>query len=234
MIDMKDSRLLLSFADIHYQICFQGDGQLPAFRGATFRGAIGYALKRTVCHVRNTPCQQCPVVMNCIYSSLFEGVAPSGRQIMRKYPNIPQPFVLVLNHIDPENIHKGETCDFQVRLFGSAISHVPYLTYAIMQAGEQGLGKARIPFLLNSVSQQLSNGEKTILYDASDNTIQPGQPDSLQNNGSVFIRDNQKLQIRFETPLRYRYGGRTCVEPDFMSFLKAAARARLWSPIQGM
>lgn len=150
---------------------------MPDFRGATLRGALGFALKRAVCHVCNTPCRECPVINSCVYSSLFEGVAPADRQIMRKYDHIPQPFVLVVNKQDSPEISRGQSYEFSLRVFGQSINHVPYATFAFMQAGEKGLGKDQIPFEVERVVQILTDGQERILYNGASSNILPAVPE---------------------------------------------------------
>jgi hypothetical protein len=68
--------------------------RLPNFAGSAWRGAFGHALKRTVCVVRNTPCNQCMLKNACAYSVVFETPPPANAEKMRKYTAAPHPFVL--------------------------------------------------------------------------------------------------------------------------------------------
>jgi hypothetical protein len=221
---LEDCARLVSFADIRFSIRFLGDGSLPRFRGATLRGAFGYSLKKTICHIPNTPCQECPVVNGCAYSCLFEGIAPSDRQIMRKYKYIPQPFVLVVNGEDPSDIKQGQLYEFTIRLFGQSINHLPYIVFAIMQAGEKGLGKDSIPFAVDKVIQIEPSGTEHVIYDKNSTNIKPGKAITLDPDHFSNTDDHRTLKIRFETPVKYRLAGEICVRPDFIPLLKAALR----------
>lgn len=215
---------LISFAEIRMVIQFEGTGRLPGFRGATLRGAFGFSLKRTVCHVRHTPCQECPVVRGCVYSCLFEGVAPPDRRIMRKYGNIPQPFVIIINKLDPPEVQEGQIYEFALRLFGQSVNHVPYIAFAIMQAGEEGLGKDKIPFSVKRVVQVESCGQERILFDETGPHISPAIPDTLEDFGFKAANGYRSLTVHFKTPIRYRTEGKLCLAPDFLPFLKAVIR----------
>lgn len=68
--------------------------RLPGFAGSAWRGAFGHALKKTVCVVRNTPCNQCLLKNACAYSVVFETPPPANAEKMRKYTAAPHPFVL--------------------------------------------------------------------------------------------------------------------------------------------
>ena len=59
--------------------------RLPGFAGSAWRGAFGHALKKTVCVVRNTPCNQCLLKNACAYSVVFETPPPANAEKMRKY-----------------------------------------------------------------------------------------------------------------------------------------------------
>lgn len=52
--------------------------RLPDYPGSAWRGALGHALKRTVCVVRITPCNQCLLKNACAYSYVFETPPPAG------------------------------------------------------------------------------------------------------------------------------------------------------------
>ena len=67
---------------------------LPPFLGPTLRGAFGSLLKQTVCQVTHGQCDRCLLKYVCPYTVIFEGMPPEDRSVMRKYPRVPQPFVL--------------------------------------------------------------------------------------------------------------------------------------------
>ncbi len=79
-----------------YRFYFATDSavRLPNFPGSAWRGAFGHSLKKTVCVVRNTPCNQCLLKHACAYSYVFETPPPANAEKMRKYTAAPHPFVL--------------------------------------------------------------------------------------------------------------------------------------------
>jgi len=79
-----------------YRFHFITDSQvrLPSFPGSAWRGAFGHALKKTVCIVRNSPCNQCMLKNACVYSTAFETPPPGNTEKMSKYTAAPHPFVL--------------------------------------------------------------------------------------------------------------------------------------------
>jgi len=96
------SRVRLSFADLWFDA--KGPrmgGALRGYVGKTLRGALGFALKRTACHDSRASCDTCLLREHCAYAIIFEGVPSAARQVMRKYPRVPQPFVLLLSDAKP-------------------------------------------------------------------------------------------------------------------------------------
>ena len=114
---------------------------LPSFLGPTLRGAFGFALKDVVCQMSHRRCEGCILRRRCAYPIVFEGVAPEDRTVMRKYPNVPQPFVFV---IDTDFRERPECLRWRVRLFGTACKFWAVVTQGFLRICESGIGKARV------------------------------------------------------------------------------------------
>lgn len=67
---------------------------LPAFLGSTLRGAFGHALKEVVCLMSHRDCSHCLVADRCIYTYLFETLAPADLPQLRGQQQAPHPFIL--------------------------------------------------------------------------------------------------------------------------------------------
>ncbi|MBT8421402.1 MAG: CRISPR system precrRNA processing endoribonuclease RAMP protein Cas6 [Gammaproteobacteria bacterium] len=70
---------------------------VPPYKGASFRGLFGHALKSLVCPApetsRQLPCHRCALADACVYLALFE--TPATGHAHRPGPNRdPHPFVL--------------------------------------------------------------------------------------------------------------------------------------------
>jgi len=122
-----------------YRFYFAADGaiRLPDFPGSACRGAFGHALKKTVCVVRNTPCNQCLLKNACAYSYLFETPPSANSEKMRKYTAAPHPFVLQFP-MTPATSDSTYTLD--VILFGHGQRYFPYIIHALQTAGQNGIG----------------------------------------------------------------------------------------------
>lgn len=73
-----------------------GELILPPYKGSTFRGGFGHALKRAVCMDREGECAKCVLRSECIYSYVFETsmsqVTGEGERLKGDY--VPHPFVI--------------------------------------------------------------------------------------------------------------------------------------------
>jgi len=178
---------------------------LPRFLGSTLRGAFGHLLKRTVCQIRNIPCSACPLAPRCIYPRLFEGFAPPDRQRMRRYPQVPQPFVLVVD-LPPSAAPPKTTIHWRVRLFGDVSRHWPYVVYVFRLAGEVGLGRQRVRYRLREVRDVIA----ATVVEGPD-CCQCREPQVAPLPTAVELPSRAALRWRFQTPLRLRSNG--CLAP---------------------
>lgn len=207
------------YADLRLQLRFRTGGRLPGFRGPTIRGALGYMLKRVVCHVRDRPCAECFLRARCAYPVVFEGVAPAGRALMRKYPNIPQPFVLVLDGRTDRDVRAGDNHAFAIRLFGPAIEMHPFVLLAMIECGRTGLGRDRLEFDVVTVD----DGANVLYRAAEDHEIRPPEPRRIEL-APVVETGRAKLRLRFETPVRIRTDGLVNTRPTLAPVVRAAIR----------
>lgn len=215
----KELQTVLPYAQIRFEGSFLSSGRLPAFRGATLRGAIGYELKRTVCHNHSQTCQDCIIAASCAYSYIFEGKAPDDREFMTLYPNIPQPFVLLVHEQDSEAIDEGDDFSFGMRLFGRAIEFFPYIAYAVLQMGQNGIGKEKLKYEIRSITQQ-DNPEP--VYRSDSNSLNKIQKQYI---GPVNLPgDATEMTVDFVTPLKIRELGKEVYQISFKSLLKNAMR----------
>lgn len=112
--------------------------------GSAWRGAFGWALKRTVCAMRLRPCDGCMLQPSCLYPYLFETRPPDQAARMARYRAVPRPFALSLSDDTP-----GEPATevrVHLTLFGDACRFVAYAIHAFQQAGANGLGARKTRF----------------------------------------------------------------------------------------
>jgi CRISPR-associated endoribonuclease Cas6 len=190
--------------------------RLGDYKGSTFRGVLGHALKSISCFSRRTCLTQCAYPKTCPYGYLFETPVPEGAEKMKKYSSAPHPFILT----PPLEVKKvywpGEFFHFDLTLVGKGVDYLPYFVYAFEKQGEKGMGKSRGFFEVVSVlglNHRAENQAETLLYintekmlvkEAVEKTIdQFAFQEKLENKDNPPLLSSVKLQ--FLTPIRLKF-----------------------------
>ena len=174
---------------------------LPPFLGATLRGALGRLLKQTVCQVAGGNCEPCLLQTICPYPAVFEGLAPSERDFMRKYPRVPQPFVLIVP--SPDDVaDESRMLTWGIRLFGSAERYWPYVIHIFNVCGELGIGRRRCRYRLNRVTDGRQGAP--LWSEGRSHKIEPVS----RKIAVTRLPERCALRWRLETPLRIKRNGR--------------------------
>lgn len=196
------------------------DAILPQFKGSTFRGAFGSALKKVACALKHEQCNTCLVRERCVYSVVFETLAP----VDGPAPSPPHPFVIE----PPESLEtfmaEGSDFNFSLLLFGRANGYLPYFVYALEQVGRTGIGGKiggkRAEYRLERVS---SRG--CTLYEASSDRLYKGSPIELSlKKGEEQQGCIRELELVLQTPLRLKYENRLHGELPFHILIRTALR----------
>ena len=192
-----------------YRFCYDTAHpiRLPDYPGSAWRGALGHALKRTVCVVRNTPCNQCLLKNACAYSYVFETPPPADAEKMRKYTAAPHPFVLRL----PENASIDPNYRLDLILFGHGQRYFPYLIHALQTAGKDGIGGKRQVFDLIQIDELDTRGNSQSIY--QNGALLPQQPAMSPSVPDMPAR----VELTFHTPLRIKHEQKN-VTPNNFSF----------------
>jgi hypothetical protein len=203
---------------------FETDAALPPYKGSTFRGAFGTALKRVVCVLKRQECPDCMLKERCLYTCLFETRLVSGNVVSRNSTH-PHPFVLEPPPTDQTDWRAGDHLDCSLVLFGEINKSLPYLVYAFEQMGKFGLGKRidgrRGRFAVESVST--GKGE---IYHAENGKLRAaGTWDELAPPAATEGSDESlRLQVDLQTPLRLKFENRLQAELPFHLLVRAALR----------
>lgn len=197
---------------------------LPPFKGSTFRGAFGVALKRVVCAVREKRCDACMLASRCIYARVFEtfssSEASSARMVVPPHPYTIEPMLE-----DAVRYSPGESFDFNLLLFGEFNGMLPYFVYAFEVMGENGVGKRiegnrRSRFKLESV---LLDGVP--LYDPKAGKLLATASAGEMKLGQAPERAGEmELSLTLKTPLRLKFENRLKADLPFHLLVRAALR----------
>ncbi|MBA4369033.1 MAG: CRISPR-associated protein Cas6 [Desulfobacterium sp.] len=200
------------------------DAELPSYKGSTFRGVFGRALKKVVCALRQQECDECILKTKCIYTQVFETPA-SGESLDSRIVSPPHPFVIEPPLSDKSHYPAGDLFDFNLLLMGEANNFLPYFIYAFEQMGEIGIGKKinnhRGRFLLD----QVQCGGSVIYTSACRKLNKAGTSESLQLQVPKNHREKSlQLRLILETPLRLKFNNKFQASLPFHVLIRAMLR----------
>ena len=198
---------------------------LPPYKGSTFRGVFGLALKKVVCALKRQECAQCLLKQRCVYALVFETSkaieVPEGSRIVSP----PHPFVIEPPLTTETEFPKGASFDFNLLLFGELNNSLPYFIYAFDQMGKIGIGKKidgkRGRFVLKEVRHK-----EQIVYSDADQKLNP--TDSIEKlsipTATDYSENGFRLRLILETPLRLKFENRLKADLPFHVLVRAMLR----------
>ena len=119
--------------------CLDNDAILPAYKGSTFRGVFGHALKKVVCALKQQDCHQCLLQQSCLYSLVFEAPQSVTKSNNPRFPTTPHPFVIEPPLTSQTQYPEGSYFKYNLLLFGEYNSKLPYFIYAFDCMGKIGI-----------------------------------------------------------------------------------------------
>ncbi len=190
------------FGKYKFIIKFKDAAVLPPYKGSSFRGLLGHALKRTVCALKRQTCETCILRANCIYALVFETNHAVAKPANIRLSAPPHPMVLEPPLTTKEKFAKGDSLSCNLIFFGDINRNLPYFIYAFDQMGKTGLGKKingrRAEFTLERVTH-----EQNIVYDKQDNCIKmPEILPVLKLDMESGVPSPEQIKLTFITPLR--------------------------------
>lgn len=201
----------LLFGKYDFTCRLESEAALPFYKGSTFRGVFGHALKRVVCALKLKECPDCILKDTCLYAQVFEAA-----------DTLPHPFVIEPPLNGDRRFHAGEEFDCALILFGDANEKLPYFVYAFEQMGHIGIGGRvngeRGRFTLKEVR---ANG-KRVYAEEDRKLLRSGDPVSL----SLSTPETSACAVRvnLETPLRLKFENRLTADLPFHVLVRAMLR----------
>jgi hypothetical protein len=205
------------FAQFRFRLEANTPIALPPYKGSTFRGALGHALKGLVCVTGKDSCEACLLRPRCVYPYLFESRPPEGATALRNNSDIPQPFVLVPPLTEQTDFQAGATFALELVLFGKAIDYLGYFILALERMGAQGVGRGRGTFKLLAVDVIQVDRTTREIYTAEAPTLKEiGPPLSMQQIADTQPADNiREITLEFVTPTRLTQDDKLVDLPEF-------------------
>jgi len=197
---------------------------LPYYKGSTFRGVFGRALKRVTCALKMKECNQCLLKRRCVYALFFETPISSGTSEDPRIVSPPHPFVIEPPLTTDTQFPEGSSFDFHLLLFGEANHNLPYFIYAFEQMGKIGIGK-RINGKRGHFSlEEVKSGDKSI-YSSSDQTLKAEKPFTLTlKDMEGFPQSTFRLRLNIITPFRIKFENRLKADLPFHVLVRAMLR----------
>ncbi|MDY6853435.1 MAG: CRISPR system precrRNA processing endoribonuclease RAMP protein Cas6 [Thermodesulfobacteriota bacterium] len=206
---------------------FETDAILPVYKGSTFRGVFGHALKKVVCALKRRDCKDCLLKDKCVYSFVFETPGkPDRPEGKKRIAAPPHPYVIEPPDTNKTHYKKGENFDFALILFGRANEYLPYFIYAFECMGDLGIGKGvdgkRARFILKNVIT-----DNITVYSGETRKINTGKACQelliLHNNKEKFPPVSA-IELTFKTPLRNKFQNRLEASLPFHILMRAVLR----------
>lgn len=194
-------------------ICrLESEAVLPFYKGSTFRGVFGHALKRVVCALRLRECGDCMLRESCLYASVFEN----------NKENSIHPFVIEPPPDRGQRFHSGERFECSLILFGGANEKIPYFVYAFEQMGEIGMGGRvngdRGRFALEEVRAK----DRVIYSERERKLLKAETVETLSLSGPE--KQAEVVRVTMETPLRLKFENRLTADLPFHVLVRAMLR----------
>ena len=212
------------FGRYEFHCKFETDAHLPRYKGSTFRGVFGRALKKTVCAIKRSSCDDCIVKEKCIYPYIFETQRLPASQKHPRIASPPHPFVIEPPDDTKTHYTSGQPFDFNLLLFGKTNHYLPYFIYAIDQMGTIGIGKSinhrRGKFSIDSV-----NHDGTHIYSGKTQTL--NTPESIHDLAEALADSSKSpsyLKITLKTPLRLKFNNKLHADLPFHVLIRACLR----------
>ena len=223
----------IAYGAYQFSLEARSEIHLPLYKGSSFRGAFGHALKKVVCTRRDKDCSQCLLKGQCVYSYVFETPPPANTKIMRKYPAAPHPFIVEPPLEKKHTFEQGEDLVFKLILIGRALDLLPYFIYSFEELGRIGIGRERGKFELKTIRAVNLNGNNPASKSTRSSEDALNDPVIYSSDtkrlvtipkGSLLIDTqipdhhktrSRKLTLSFSTPTRINYNGRLTREVEF-------------------
>ncbi len=213
---------MLSYTVNTFHCVLTNNALLPAYKGSTFRGAFGVALKKVSCAVRNKVCADCLLSARCIYALIFEPT--SWQHNLSRTATPTHPYI-----IEPDTSHQthysiGALFCFNVVLFGDHIHSIPYFIYAVQIMGETGIGSKKGGGRAQFTLREVTGADGSQIYGSASNRTFPSSQTLTLKTPQVNSVQTGKLSVSLKTPLRLKSDNKLTDKLPFQEFIRACLR----------
>lgn len=226
-------RGLLSLTRYQFLFVAKTPLSLPSFYGQTLRGGLSTVLRRLVCVTHLSTCPPCLLKHQCVYPLLFEPFVPPQHSNTQRFARMPVPLMFripfnadpLLNgaqELPPYRLQPGDRFVFETTVLDRVKGYLPYLVYAFIELGKQGLGRGRGKCQLESVHVCTLDGMIPV-YTAEDALLHT-MDRSLTSDDIIDVfrlPDLHRLRIHFVTPTRLDLDSDLVYPIEFIHLIRA-------------
>lgn len=203
---------------------FQDDALLPAYKGSTFRGVFGHALKKVACALRRQDCDGCILRGQCIYARVFERPEGIDSQDRKRIATPPHPYVIEPPEDLKTQYRKEDPFQFTLLLFGKANEYLPYFVYAFDQIGKMGIGRQRATGRGAFALKRVTSGAETIYSGDTGRMCTGAFTRELNCLPAAGNGTSSVIKLVLRTPLRIKYENRLEADLPFHVLVRAMLR----------
>ena len=178
---------------------------LPAYLGSTVRGVFAASFRHVVCVTQAPVCDGCLLLNRCPYPYIFETPPPLHlpASLQKRFRQAPRPYIL-----EVPRVYAGvPTLELGLVLVGRALDFLPYFLYVLQATGKSGIGRARVPYRLVSVTDG-STPDGAVIFRADAGIVRDDvQAVTLEGMHQESDAQVQQVTLEFLTPLRIKKYG---------------------------
>lgn len=212
------NKINLQYIDVLLKIEFEKPLLFFTYPTIVFRSILGCRLRRLCCIAPRNKCFDCQFNKTCAYATIFETIISKDTDFLAGRNRGSHPFRLKIN---PSIDYTQEICqlDLTVQLYGFAIQYLPYIVFALQQAGKDGLFKTKSIYNIKDV---VVNGVSSLKEDGNLNT------DFVANTWTCDLTNLSKIKIKkhihLVSPLRFKVQGKYSTDFSAQDFLYCIER----------
>lgn len=215
----------MQYGKYEFVCTFESDAVLPPFKGSTFRGVFGHALKHVVCALKYQTCDTCLLRTQCVYPLIFETPSVRTPRDQRITHTVPHPFVIEPPESTRTDYPKGAEFRFHLILIGEFNAHLPYFIYAMDRMGVLGVGRKingeRGRFVLEQV---LFKGREIYARETGTLTMTDPLEEATVSAPPEKNGDIRRMTVTLKTPLRFKDDGKLSADLHFPVFARLLLR----------
>jgi len=213
------------YAKYQFMCRLENEAVLPYYKGSTFRGVFGHALKRVVCALKREECGQCLLKERCVYALVFETPVALKSVQSSRTASPPHPFVIEPPLTTSTRFPEGASFDFQLLLFGDTNKNLPYFIYAFEQMGKIGIGKKVNGKRGRFVLKKVRCGEDIIYADIDQKLNMTSSVQTITLGPDESHSEKEfNLRLHLLTPLRLKFENRLKADLPFHVLVRAMLR----------